>query len=50
MSFTEMFADAAAGGLSVFGLTLDLMSEHIVNYLRRLPEDMCAWRQMLGAH
>jgi hypothetical protein len=26
-----------------------LMSEHIVNYLRRLPEDMLRVAQLLGA-
>jgi flagellar biosynthesis protein FliR len=38
--FAESFAVRPLVGLSVFGLTLDLMSEHIMNYLRRLPEDM----------
>jgi flagellar biosynthetic protein FliR len=38
--FAESFAVRPLVGLSVFGLTLDLMSQHIMNYLRRLPEDM----------
>jgi flagellar biosynthetic protein FliR len=38
--FAESFAVRPLVGLSVFGLTLDLMAEHIMNYLRRLPEDM----------
>jgi flagellar biosynthetic protein FliR len=38
--FSESFAVRPLVGLSVFGLTLDLMSEHIMNYLRQLPEDM----------
>ena len=48
--FNECFAVRPLVGLSVFGLTLDLMSEHIVNYLRRLPEDMLRVAQLLGAH
>jgi len=38
--FAESFAVRPLVGLSVFGLTLDLMSQHIMNYMRRLPEDM----------
>jgi flagellar biosynthetic protein FliR len=38
--FAESFAVRPLVGLSVFGLTLDLMSQHIMNYLRQLPEDM----------
>jgi flagellar biosynthetic protein FliR len=38
--FAESFAVRPLVGLSVFGLTLDLMAQHIMNYLRRLPEDM----------
>ena len=36
-------------GLSVFGLTMQLMSQHIANYLHRLPEDMLQVAQFLGA-
>jgi flagellar biosynthetic protein FliR len=45
--FAESFAVRPLVGLSVFGLTLDLMSQHIVNYLRRLPEDMLKVSQLL---
>lgn len=45
--FSESFAVRPLVGLSVFGLTLDLMSEHIINYLRRLPEDMLRVAQLL---
>ncbi len=38
--FHESFVIRILVGLSVFGLTLQLMSQHIVNYLRRLPEDV----------
>jgi flagellar biosynthetic protein FliR len=47
--FGESFAVRPLVGLSVLGLTLDLMSEHIVNYLRRLPEDLLRVAQLLGA-
>ena len=47
--FHESFAIRTLGGLSVFGVTLQLMSEHIANYVRRLPEDMLSVAQMLGA-
>jgi flagellar biosynthetic protein FliR len=48
--FSESFAVRPLVGLSVFGLTLELMSGHIVNYLRRLPEDVLRVAQLLGAH
>jgi flagellar biosynthetic protein FliR len=38
--FAESFAVRPLVGLTVFGLTVDLMSQHIINYLRQLPEDM----------
>jgi flagellar biosynthetic protein FliR len=45
--FAESFAVRPLVGLSVFGLTLDLMSQHIMNYLRHLPEDMLRVAQLL---
>jgi hypothetical protein len=45
--FSESFAVRPLVGLTVFGLTLDMMSEHIANYLRRLPEDMLRVSQLL---
>jgi flagellar biosynthetic protein FliR len=48
--FSESFALRPLVGLSVFGLTLELMAGHIVNYLRRLPEDVLRVAQLLGAH
>jgi len=48
--FHESFTIRTLAGLTVFGITLQLMSEHIINYLRRLPEDMLNVAQMLGAH
>jgi flagellar biosynthetic protein FliR len=48
--FFESFTVRILAGLIVFGLTLQLMSEEIGNYLRRLPEDILRLAQMLGAH
>jgi flagellar biosynthetic protein FliR len=45
--FSESFAVRPLVGLSVFGLTLDLMSQHIMNYMRKLPEDMLLVAQAL---
>jgi flagellar biosynthetic protein FliR len=45
--FAESFAVRPLVGLSVFGLTLDLMSQHIMNYLRQLPEDMLRLAQAM---
>jgi flagellar biosynthetic protein FliR len=46
--FTESFAFRIAGGLIVFGFTLQLTSQHVLNYLRRLPEDLIRVAQMLA--
>jgi flagellar biosynthetic protein FliR len=46
--FHESFAIRTLAGLSVFGITLQLMSQHIINYLHRLPEDMLTVAQYLG--
>lgn len=48
--FHESFTIRILAGLSVFGVTLQLMSLHIINYVRRLPEDVASVAQMLGAH
>jgi flagellar biosynthetic protein FliR len=47
--FFESFTVRTLAGLSVFGVTLELMAEHIGNYVRRLPEDVLSVAQMLGA-
>jgi flagellar biosynthetic protein FliR len=47
--FGESFAFRILAGLTVFGLTLNLMAQHISNYLRRLPEDVLRVAQLLGA-
>lgn len=47
--FVESFAFRILAGLTVFGLTLSLMAQHIVNYLRRLPEDLLHVARLIGA-
>jgi flagellar biosynthetic protein FliR len=47
--FVESFSFRALAGLMVFGLTLNLMAQHITNYLRRLPEDFVRVAQLLGS-
>jgi flagellar biosynthetic protein FliR len=47
--FAESFSIRILVGLSVFGLTMQLFSQHIINYLRQLPEDMLRVAQLLGA-
>ncbi len=47
--FHESISIRVLAGLSVFAITLQVMSQHIINYLHRLPEDMLSVAQMLGA-
>jgi flagellar biosynthetic protein FliR len=47
--FVESFSFRALAGLMVFGLTLNLIAQHAVNYLRRLPEDFLRVAQLLNA-
>ncbi|SRR5437016_4074395 len=47
--FVESFSFRALAGLMVFGLTLNLMAQHVTNYLRRLPEDFVRVAQLLGS-
>jgi flagellar biosynthetic protein FliR len=48
--FSESFALRPLVGLTIFGLTMELMSEHIINYLHHLPQDVLRVAQLLGAH
>lgn len=48
--FVESFSIRILAGLTVFGLTLSVMGQHLVNYLRRMPEDVLRVAQLLGAH
>lgn len=47
--FSESFAVKLLTGMTVFGLTCQLMAQHIANFLFRLPEDMLRVAQLLGA-
>lgn len=46
--FTESFSIRILSGLMVFGLVLEIMAQHITNYLRRLPEDMLHTARLLA--
>jgi flagellar biosynthetic protein FliR len=48
--FAESFSLRILVGLGVFGATMQLMSQHIINYLHRLPEDILQVAQLLGLH
>jgi flagellar biosynthetic protein FliR len=47
--FAESFGIRIVGGLVVFGFTMQLTAQHVLNYLNRLPDDLLAVAQMLGA-
>lgn len=47
--FSESFALRIAAGLSVFALTMPLIAEHMINALRKMPEDVVRVAQWLGA-
>jgi flagellar biosynthetic protein FliR len=47
--FAESFGIRIVGGLVVFGFTMQLTAQHVINCLHRLPDDMLAVAQMLGA-
>lgn len=46
--FMESFGFRIAGGLIVFGFTLQLTAIHVMNYLRRLPDDLLVVAQMIA--
>jgi flagellar biosynthetic protein FliR len=46
--FSESFALRIASGLLVLGLTMPLIAEHMVNALRRMPDDVMRVAQWLG--
>jgi flagellar biosynthetic protein FliR len=46
--FSEMLGFRIVGGLIVFGFTLQLSAQYVVNYLNRLPNDLLVVSQMLG--
>ena len=47
--FGESFPVRTIAGLAVFGLTCNLMAQHIVNHLNRIPSDFLRVAQMLAA-
>lgn len=47
--FSESFAIRTLAGLMVFGLSLNLMAQHISNWLRRLPQDVLNIAALLGS-
>jgi len=47
--FRESLSVRPLIGLSVFGLTMQLTSQHIINYMRHLPNDMLRVAQLLRA-
>lgn len=44
----DSFPMRLLAGLVGFGLTLNIMAQHVLNYLRRLPEDLLRAAQLLG--
>jgi flagellar biosynthetic protein FliR len=47
--FTLSFSFRIVGGLAVFGFTLQLTSQYVINYLHRLPDDLLQIAQYVGA-
>jgi len=46
--FVLSFSFRIAGGLAVFGFTLQLTAQHVINYLNRLPDDLLNLAQLMG--
>ena len=46
--FSENFSVRLLAGMVVFGLTCQLVAQHIANYLGRLPDDMLRVAQLVG--
>jgi len=46
--FAESFGIRIAGGLIVFGFTLQIAAQYIANHLRRLPDDLMGLGQILN--
>jgi flagellar biosynthetic protein FliR len=47
--FAESFPVRTLVGLTILGMSLNLMSQHIVNHLRRIPNDFLRVAQLLGS-
>jgi len=46
--FAESLGFRVAGGLVVFGFTMQLTAQHVSNYLNRLPDDLLRIAQLMG--
>jgi flagellar biosynthetic protein FliR len=46
--FAENFSVRLLAGMIVFGLTCQLLAQHIANYLGRLPDDVLRVAQLMG--
>lgn len=46
--FSESFAIKLLAGMTVLGLTCQLMAQHIANFLHRLPEDVLRVAHLMG--
>jgi flagellar biosynthetic protein FliR len=46
--FAESFGIRIAGGLIVFGFTLNIAAQYIANYLQRLPDELMGFGQLLN--
>jgi len=46
--FVLSFSVRIVGGLIVFGFTLQLTAQHVINYLNRLPDDLLKLGQIMG--
>lgn len=46
--FQLSFSFRIAAGLAIFGFTLQLTAQYVINYLNRLPDDLLRLAQMLG--
>jgi flagellar biosynthetic protein FliR len=46
--FSESFPVRSFAGLAIFGFTLNLMAQHIVNQLNRIPEDFMRVARIIG--
>ncbi|HEX7860676.1 MAG TPA: flagellar biosynthetic protein FliR [Verrucomicrobiae bacterium] len=47
--FSESFPVRTFAGLAVFGLTCNLLAQHIVNHLNRIPQDFIRVAEMIAA-
>jgi flagellar biosynthetic protein FliR len=48
--FSESLPVRVLAGMAVFGMTCNLMAQHIVNYALRIPEDMLRMARLFNGH